>query len=591
MWRPALIVCGVLTLALAPALPGQVPAPQPRPAVATGQGPAWAMGLAEGFEAGRPDAGYLRYVSWHGMVVPPQDQQRFLTLASYLLNCTHFASAPVRWREVPGSGGLVWWFDLREPGWTPGAWQAVARRDNLFTDVTVPAVLSERMRARRGLTQDKATLSCEVMVWGPGLLRDLMETDRNGTYYDLLFSGQRFPASSVGTVAPQVRPVVEGVPQFRTERRTVHHAGGDYVYPDDSGRVSKNVPAGTYFVDLQFKVAPLVGPVVEGDPQPRDTPPAKNFPATIDDWDKVFAVKPGLIGAHAFGTPVGRAKGALVAGSTEPGSQRSVIARSNRWVEQDIGQFGWDARTYDVAKAAGKRNFLQQSAELAGKRVKPTFDAGELLATLPAGGIAMLLTDGAGKRLELTDPRVTMPGPPFRGAPHLNFGAVRNGFIDCYRCHLQTDGVISAGDVLRPLFLGDAPPLKLEFDDPAHAVQFRGFLEGLSDREVGYRVPHRQLIQRVTGWYGRPWTGAEVVAAIEDFVAYYDGPVTAYRGGAEFGVSEDRARGLLRQSIEASPAALAAGFPVPRSVWDADVRPLVGKLMLPNAIPVQGVHQ
>lgn len=40
----------------------------------------------------------------------------------------------------------------------------------------------------------------------------------------------------------------------RTEDRVVDHPGGDYRYPDDSGRVSRDVPAGRYTVHLRFNV-------------------------------------------------------------------------------------------------------------------------------------------------------------------------------------------------------------------------------------------------------------------------------------------------------------------------------------------------
>jgi len=52
--------------------------------------------------------------------------------------------------------------------------------------------------------------------------------------------------------------------EWRTElRENVYHPGGDYTYPDDTGRVSKNVPAGTYKVELKFKKVTPGEPVYE----------------------------------------------------------------------------------------------------------------------------------------------------------------------------------------------------------------------------------------------------------------------------------------------------------------------------------------
>jgi hypothetical protein len=42
------------------------------------------------------------------------------------------------------------------------------------------------------------------------------------------------------------------------ETRTVYHPGGDYHYPDGSGRVSHNVPAGNYTVELRHKAVDVI---------------------------------------------------------------------------------------------------------------------------------------------------------------------------------------------------------------------------------------------------------------------------------------------------------------------------------------------
>lgn len=41
--------------------------------------------------------------------------------------------------------------------------------------------------------------------------------------------------------------------EWRTENKSIYHPGGDYVYPDDSGRVSRNLGANYYTVELKFK--------------------------------------------------------------------------------------------------------------------------------------------------------------------------------------------------------------------------------------------------------------------------------------------------------------------------------------------------
>ena len=40
---------------------------------------------------------------------------------------------------------------------------------------------------------------------------------------------------------------------WRNEKRTIEHKGGDFNYPDDSGNVNRNLPAGSYVFELKFK--------------------------------------------------------------------------------------------------------------------------------------------------------------------------------------------------------------------------------------------------------------------------------------------------------------------------------------------------
>ncbi len=72
----------------------------------------------------------------------------------------------------------------------------------------------------------------------------------------------RFPDGKVPVVKVRrkVKKKVEvphtGEAQWRTEKRVIQHAGGDYKYPDDTNRVIEKCPPGSYSVELRFKVAP-----------------------------------------------------------------------------------------------------------------------------------------------------------------------------------------------------------------------------------------------------------------------------------------------------------------------------------------------
>lgn len=94
----------------------------------------------------------------------------------------------------------------------------------------------------------------------------LWEDYQNDPKFSLLvtkdvLANLRFPGDKVPVVKlkRKVKKKVEvpyaGEVQWRTERKVIQHAGGDYKYPDDTGRVIEKCPPGSYSVELRFKAA------------------------------------------------------------------------------------------------------------------------------------------------------------------------------------------------------------------------------------------------------------------------------------------------------------------------------------------------
>lgn len=102
-----------------------------------------------------------------------------------------FSPTLVNVGKVDPKGRLLF-LDIREARWSREAWAAVADRDKYFVE---PAIGHETAKELRELTyHHHDRVGTATIVRLDLFLRDTMETVRNASHYDLLYSEQRFKA-------------------------------------------------------------------------------------------------------------------------------------------------------------------------------------------------------------------------------------------------------------------------------------------------------------------------------------------------------------------------------------------------------------
>lgn len=471
------------------------------------------------------------YLAWNGWPAErlATDRRSF----NWHANNLHFAADAIDLAEVPGSGGLLVWFDRRQPGWGAEAVSAVFNRDTVFRQPGVGESVASLLRASVNRKVNAKTLHVEAVAWAPRIYRDTLETQRAASYYDLLFSAQRFGN--------------------HTEHRDPKHAG---YFTNDRGRTW-----------VERAKLPKVDP---------------NFPATLDDWEGLFK-RQSKATATAFGKPIQFGNLAVVAGHQDDPLKGSFVSRAGRAVKIEQGDFGPVMETLDVKEQVGDRNLLEFAPRLAAGE-EPKVDAYETLAGLPAGALAKALWDGDRKRVEIADGNIArgVQKPVTASNVLAQHSNVRNGVMDCDRCHAPSYGLIEPRDLVKDVFdarnaRGD-PATRLDFfKDPADLVQFRAAYGRLKETIPGHQARYKSLVERTTkGADGKPWAPRELVDAIEGFVHTYDSAVGKTQAAAELGVPVPVLERVASKTLTAQEKALiaaAGSIPVPRPTWDADVRP------------------
>jgi len=331
---------------------------------------------------------YVRFLSWQNYAGSPDLEQR-TRIMRFWINSLHLESDPEFPRELAGSNGLLSYIDLRDYGWTPAAWLAVAQREPYFRQPAVSSGAAQFIRVVIGANQDPNTFHAVGIVRADWFFRETVELDRSPAYYDLLFAKQRHPDGT------------------ETEERIIDHKGGwleasgQVVEP---GRYSIKVPKGSKFVD---------------------------FPKTEGDVEKAL----GVDGIRAFikTSGINLQHGAVVEGG-EKGN--SVVARQNRLLERTNGPIGYYWKTFDVKETSGKRDF----AETLHKDF--AFDAGEILFRLPGGGQGGLLVDSGGNVLNVADNRFAIDGSDSKDVRVRNPGS-------CMVCH--ESGIIKPANLIEEM--------------------------------------------------------------------------------------------------------------------------------------------
>lgn len=464
-----------------------------------------------GHAGGHPDLPYLRFVSWHG--IEPEYVEEVKALAGYLVNTVSQGELIFAWRDVPATGGLVSFVDIRHPKWNARAVSAVFRREKLFFEPFVTHTPAESLRVRLGIKQDPDTLHSEAVVWGPWLLRRIAESGIDPTYYDLLYANQRFVNQSAWP-------------------------GG--VYSD-----GKTYPAGAFkLIDPAGKEEAFV-----------------DFPKNEGDWEEFWGIKAA---ADFFKRQRRLGKtGEIVQGaSNDPKGKGSFVSYNDRVIVFVMTPDGPAMETYDNVKTAGDRDYIEEPEKVAAGEIQA--DAGELLVTLPNKLQACLLINGKKERAEDADAKVV------RNTKDGKSVVVRTQ-IGCITCHAPEGGIVSPSNRLyADTFVHGGVRRRFKSEDERLAVE--AFFKSREPEYREWRGPNVRATAEATTTpaYPKGMTGTQVAAALLKFRTWYDTPVTAGRAAAEAGLPVAAFRHLCLQSASTKLKRLAAGLTVPRTVWDAD---------------------
>jgi hypothetical protein len=444
---------------------------------------------------------------------------------TYLINATSF-NARQRLNEVPGSFGRLFWIDYRLLGWNPVGLRAVAERCPFFVDDAINHEHFAFLNAVFGLkSSGKKLLN---IVRGDWLEREIVETERSPTYYDLLFGRQRY-----GDVC------YDGVPR----------KGGSWQWVENK----------------RGFVAP-------------------NFPRNLTDWDQAFGVD--QVQKFARDQRIDVDFGAIIEGNTDNPKTGSIVALNNRLVANLTDGIGLSMKTFDTKKTAGLKDYSEtliyrNQKFYKGNGAQADFDAHELIHYLPNGLIAGLLTGGDENRVEVADPRVAQHTQNKRA----NIGVRNPG--DCMDCHGRSGGFIFSKDMLAESL---AQKIKIKYKDPEQLANTERFFLSWQRKVKGYQDTYEDTVAYLTkGPDDKSLTGALMSTELVRLRDQYDDPLTPEISAAELGVTKETLFQLCRELIQKYPESqndqsgvfmrgnrakrLVQGLPVPRTVWDNDLYP------------------
>lgn len=287
------------------------------------------------------DRPYQWFLSWLGTPASVLTERQ-QTLSFWLPSMSRESGVEFA-REVPGSDGLLWVLDIRDFGWNEGSRRAVALREPYFREPWVGHEAAEALRHEIGAIVDNKTYHVEGVVRADWLFRETAETDRSQSYYDLLYTRERFGK----------REWWSGDSQYKR--------GWYFKGANEGGKVDAN------------------------------------FPRNERDLEKLLGVD--VIADLLRKNYLGQEHGAVV----EEGA--SIVARQNRLIWRIPGLTGAYYKTFDVLKGDGRRDYVERNPELpedvAANRM--VFDAGEIIFVLPNKAQGYLLINQKGDRIESAD--------------------------------------------------------------------------------------------------------------------------------------------------------------------------------------------
>lgn len=569
---------------------GAPPLPAAAPAGAThmdARGRQAAHFLASGARSGFFAAGdecYLVFLYWDAL--PDQIFDSAPRVAAWWLNQMSFQQLCGQVRDVPGTGGRLQWLDIRDFGWSPAAWGAVACREPYTREPwlshEVGAYLRHAFHASPDL--EGGTLPAVSLVRGDWLFRETVESDRSGSYYDLLYARQRFGGAA-------------GWEYYST---TIQHGGGDF-----------RIPAGTYDEDGTDISGQMHRNMAPGTYQLRKRRPAKaegadrNFPATLQDLQKAFGVD--LAASFAAGAKVQNVFGSVLEGGRDHPGRGSIVALNNRLVVISPALTGANRvalMTFDVFETAGEKDFVENVQKLPFKleasdgKYKVAFDAGEALFGLPNGGQAGFLFDAQFKRVEVAANKAASAA---NIDPRLNAGVRNTG--DCVLCHAPSGGFNQPANKARELVEAG---VDLKFPDlPGLSGRdarnrFLGFYLAWEREAKTWRVPYAGLVAEATRLRPPPaaewelaragpaealkalearaaaakadpgWNGQTLARNFQKLRDWYDDPVAPGQMARELGVPRELFARLAARSPGVRLSAAARGSEMPRRPWESD---------------------
>jgi hypothetical protein len=424
------VQCLILLLALQQATPAISPDAHAR---------LWAEFLSDNNRSvSREDKPFLRAFSFYNLGADPALPTLLKINNRFWVNNLHFQDEVEFPREVPGSNGLLWYFDLRDYGWNAAAWAAVAQREPYFIEPAVGSGPAQFIRGVIGATQNDKTFHVEGIVRADWFLRDTCELDRSTSYFDLLFAKQRFTEGKV-----------------ELEDKVIDWPGG---YSDYSKQV---VPAGRYIMSVpKANKAKFV-----------------DFPKNTKDLEKLLGID--SVRKFIADSGINLQRGAVVEGG-EKGV--SIVARQNRLIFRTYGPIGWYYETFDAKETAGKRDYsqtLQKDFE---------HDAGETLFRLPAGGQGGFLSNAKGDSLTVADNRFATDSSDVRlDARVRNYGS-------CLVCH--ESGIIRPRNLVEEMM---AAGVDIKFKDKAASRTARAFFVGWDNKLKNDQEEYAGFLKKTSG--------------------------------------------------------------------------------------------
>ena len=479
----------------------------------------------------------IGFFSWYA--VPASKWSDFERIESWWIHQMTFSPYYKLPNVVPGSNGKLWWIHLDSYGWDSDSWASVAELDPYFTQPNIEPGLAEYLRQAAGYhPKEKDIKSGKIpvvaIVRADWFFRDTIETERSQSYYNLLYTKQRFGGTRY---------------EWRTEKQTFTYKGGDYRYPDDSGRVvqaHKLTPGTRYEVELRFKKRVIA----KGN---------RDFPANEDEFNAAFGID--KVQDFIKVEDINLRKGAVVSGSLDDPKKGSLVALHNRAIIIYDGFLGPAMKTIDTDVTAGETDYLEKSDQVIVENV--VRKASEFLYALPNGGQAVFLANADGKRTEAA--------PPIFAHMKIDptYVDVKNGAM-CAECHAPDDGLIPPNDLVTDRY---AKGIRKDFHgDYGKQQEYEAFYLGWKKQVPYYQSRYRTLIGQTTDRVGlKPWTGKDISLNIIRNRVWYDNPLDLKQAAKELGIPPDAARITFLNSPKIRLRDLVNGDTVPRQTWELEL--------------------